>query len=355
MAGSTDIENQSHLLCGFFFDEAPNLKPGLNDSYDNSLAGAVWTEKPAWRHFPDGWKPLFGRIEDGGVSIEWHDFKTGKPFEWGESFHPNSVEVCLNLEGEGTITHGGATSKLTPSTIGIYVRGEEPLSAVRAPRQQHRFVTLEFTPEFLKTHLADDPTGLNPVLSPVFRKGKFEAGLGLVTPMSSRQVQFVTHLLNPPVMKSAQRLWYQGKVLEFMAEVFFAGAGDEFFCSRQKRVSRERVEKAMEILREQLESPPPLEELGRMVGCSQYYLSRTFSQEMGMTIAQFIRQIRVEKAAELLLSGKFNVTEAALEVGYNSISHFSQTFCQLMGSCPTLYPSQQAAKSKTAALTKTGE
>ena len=64
-----------------------------------------------------------------------------------------------------------------------------------------------------------------------------------------------------------------------------------------------------------------------------------------MTIPQFIRQIRIEKAAELLVSGKFNVTEAAMEVGYNSISHFSQAFCQLMGSCPTLYPSQQAAKS----------
>jgi AraC-like DNA-binding protein len=321
----------------------------LKDSNDNTPIGAVWTEKPAWRHFPDGWKPLFGRIADGGVSIEWHDFKTGKPFEWGESFHPNSVEVCLNLEGEGTITHGGATSKLAPLTIGVYVRGEEPLSAVRAPRQHHRFITIEFTPEFLKTHLADDRTGLNPVLSLVLQNENFKSGLGVVTPMTSRQTQFVTHLLNPPVMKSAQRLWYQGKVLEFMAEVFFADADEDFFCSRQKRVSRGRVEKAMEILREQLESPPPLEELGRMVGCSQYYLSRTFSHEMGMTIAQFIRQIRVEKAAKLLLSGKFNVTEAALEVGYSSISHFSQAFCQLMGSCPTLYPSQHAARSRAAA------
>jgi AraC-like DNA-binding protein len=327
----------------------------LKGNGESGSAEADWTEKPAWRHFPDGWKPLFGRIADGGVSIEWHDFKTGKPFEWGESFHPNSVEVCLNLEGEGTITHGGATSRLAPSTIGVYVRGEEPLSAIRAPRQQHRFVTLEFTPEFLKTHLTDDRTDLSPVLAPVFQKGKFKAGLGSVTLMNSRQKQFVTHLLNPPVMKAAQGLWYQGKVLEFMAEVFFAGAEEDFFCSRQKRVSRERVEKAMEILRDQLESPPTLQELGRQVGCSQFYLSRTFSQEMGMTIAQFIRQIRIEKAAELLLSGDYNVTEAALEVGYNSISHFSQAFCQLMGSCPTLYPSQQAARSKAAARVSAAE
>ena len=129
-----------------------------------------------------------------------------------------------------------------------------------------------------------------------------------------------------------------------MAEVFFAEADEDLFCNRQKRVAAERVEQVKEIIRGDLESPPTLQQLGKKVGCSHYYLSRTFSQETGMTIPQYIRQVRIEKAAELLVSGKFNVTEAALEVGYSSISHFSQAFCQLMGSCPTLYTSQQAAK-----------
>jgi AraC-like DNA-binding protein len=79
-------------------------------------------------------------------------------------------------------------------------------------------------------------------------------------------------------------------------------------------------------------------ELGRRVGCSPFYLSRTFSQELGVTIPQYLRQLRMERAAELLRSGKFNVTEAALEVGYSSMSHFSQAFCQTMGCCPNLYP-----------------
>lgn len=312
--------------------------------YEEEISDAPWTETPAWRHFPDGWKPLYGRIADGGVSIEWHDFKTGKEFDWGESFHPNSVEVCLNLEGEGVITHGRSRSKLTPATTGIYVRGADPLDAKRAPRQRHRFITIEFTPTFLKQHLAGDRNGLNPVLGPVFKTDEFDARLGAVSGMTARQKQFVTQLLNPPVMRGAQSLWYQGKVLEFMAEVFFAEADEDLFCNRQKRVARDRVEQVKEIIRSDLESPPTLQELGKKVGCSHYYLSRTFSQETGMTIPQYIRQVRIEKAAELLVSGKFNVTEAALEVGYNSISHFSQAFCQLMGSCPTLYPSQQAAK-----------
>jgi len=46
----------------------------------------------------------------------------------------------------------------------------------------------------------------------------------------------------------------------------------------------------------------------------------------------------MEKAAELLRSGEYNVTEAALEVGYSSPSHFSQAFREMFGCCPGLYP-----------------
>jgi len=57
-----------------------------------------------------------------------------------------------------------------------------------------------------------------------------------------------------------------------------------------------------------------------------------------MTIPQYLRKLRMERAAGLLRTGKYNVTEAAMEVGYSSLSHFSQAFCQVMGCCPALYP-----------------
>jgi AraC-like DNA-binding protein len=67
-------------------------------------------------------------------------------------------------------------------------------------------------------------------------------------------------------------------------------------------------------------------------------LSRLFSQQLGMTFQQYLRQIRLERAAELLRTGRCNVTEAAMEVGYNSLSHFSAAFHDAFGCCPGLYP-----------------
>ncbi len=46
---------------------------------------------------------------------------------------------------------------------------------------------------------------------------------------------------------------------------------------------------------------------------------------------------------QLYKSGKYNVTEAAMAVGYSSLSHFSQSFCQTMGCCPGLYPNKAPA------------
>ena len=97
-----------------------------------------------------------------------------------------------------------------------------------------------------------------------------------------------------------------------------------------------------ELLTVQLENPPSLDALGREVGVSQFYLSRTFSAETGMTIPQFLRRVRMERAAELLRAGTHNVTEAAFAVGYASLGHFSKSFCEVVGCCPALYPQAKA-------------
>jgi AraC-like DNA-binding protein len=157
------------------------------------------------------------------------------------------------------------------------------------------------------------------------------------TRLTSRQQQLLASLRDAPVLALAQSVWYQAKALEVAAEFFFT-APDELFCQRQQRISAERVERVVAVLRKKLSEPPTLDELGRAVGCSPFHLSRTFSTATGMTISQYTRQLRMERAAELLKSGKFNVTEAALEVGYSSLSHFSQAFHEIFGCCPGLYP-----------------
>jgi AraC-like DNA-binding protein len=287
----------------------------------------------------DGCRLLYGGFGETGVSIEWHEFRPASAFEWSQSFHANSVELCLNLAGHGSVRAEDSQIDFEALTAGFYLPGKKALRAWRDPGQQHRFLTVEFSSGFLREHLSSCDGALDPLVEEFMRGGPPRGGLGRIRRLTTNQEHGIGQLLHPPVAQGAHSLWYRGKVWELMAEFFFERLGeDELFCDRQKRLARERVDRVTALLRLRLAEPPSLEEIGRKVGCSPFYLSRTFSREMGMTIPQYLRKLRMERAAELLRSGKYNVTEAALEVGYSSVSHFSQAFCQTTGCCPGLYP-----------------
>jgi AraC-like DNA-binding protein len=296
-------------------------------------------EAAIWQPVQNGWRQLFGGFYELGISIEWHDFRVATAFEWSRSFHPESLELCLNLEGAGAIRKDQNAMEFQSQTAGFYVPANDALQAWREPRQQHRFITIEFSLAFLRKHLSACDGALHPLVEAFVQGDTCSGGLGTVHHLQAAQEQMIRQLLHPSVPQGARRLWYQSKALELMAEFFFERRGDdELLCDRQKRLARERVERVVAILRRNLAEPPSLEEVGREVGCSHFYLSRTFSRETGMTIPQYLRKLRMERAAELLRNGSHNVTEAALEVGYSSLSHFSQAFCQTMGCCPGLYP-----------------
>jgi AraC-like DNA-binding protein len=228
-------------------------------------------------------------------------------------------------------------------TAGFYLPGGNALQARRRGKQRHRFLTVEFSREFLRGHLAQGDGALHPLVEAFIRDNACPANIGEIRRLTAAQERIVAQMPQPPTVQAARSLWHKSQVLQLMAEFFFERRdADELFCDRQKRLARERVDKTIAILRVDLSEPLCLEELGRKVGCSPFHLSRTFSRVMSMTLPQYLRKLRMERAAELLRAGKHNVTEAAMEVGYSSLSHFSQAFCQTMGCCPALYPLKPA-------------
>lgn len=317
----------------------PNKVQSWVPTDEAGAAGLSWEEQRLWSRQGLSWRPVYGSLAGVGFSVEWQQFRPAAPVDWGRSFHPGSVEVCLNLEGTGTVGEGASARSVAPQSVGYYWVGREGLKARREAGQSHAFFSVEFTPGFLQRHLAPLSEGLDPVVAQVVAGQEGGTRLGPVRRLTTHEIDLVRTLQKPPVFAAAQPAWYLGKVLELAASVFYQPPEDkELFCHRQQHVAAERVEQVIELLKANLTEPLSLAEIGRRVGCSPFYLSRTFSKETGTTLPQFLRQLRMEKAAELLRSGQYNVTEAAMEVGYSSLSHFSHTFHQTFGCCPGLYP-----------------
>jgi AraC-like DNA-binding protein len=297
-----------------------------------------FSETKAWESVGAGWRQLHGNYRELGFSFEWHDFTARREVDWGQSFHPGSIEICLNLAGQGRVSEGTRTLSFAPLTAGFYCQERARLRATRDSSERHQFLTVELAPPFLRKHLAGNEANLHPIVQNILR-GKETVALSEIIRLTADHQQLIGSLRHPPVFASAQLIWYQAKTLELMAAFLFRAPPEkEFFCQRQKRLSQDRVDRVIAILKNNLVEPLALEVLGKEVGCSSFYLSRIFSQQMGKTISQFIRQLRMEKAAELLRDGKLNVTQVAMEVGYASSSHFSVAFHETFGCCPGLYP-----------------
>jgi len=293
---------------------------------------------------------LYRDENEAGFSMDLYDFELKRGETWSQELHSNNLMLGLNINGSGILSSSDRDIEMPPSTSILYRSGQDGLRTTRHLPERHCFVTVEFAPAFLRRNLPgcsctlDVMAGQYKLSTPCLAQTE----CGEIQPMSAAQKLLVSQLVNPLPVEGARQLLYQGLALQMMAHFFFSRCeGEDLNCPAQKPVAQERVQRVMAILRRDLSNPPSLDEIGREIGCSPYHLSRTFSKELNMTIPQYLRKLRMESAAKLLTSGKWNVTEVATEVGYSSLSHFSQAFCQIMGCCPAMYAQQHGSFDET--------
>ena len=77
--------------------------------------------------------------------------------------------------------------------------------------------------------------------------------------------------------------------------------------------------------------------MARAVGLSEARLMHLFRQALGISWVKYLQGYRIHRAAAILNEGRYNVTEAALMVGFDSFSHFNVTFRSFMGVSPKDY------------------
>jgi AraC-like DNA-binding protein len=78
-----------------------------------------------------------------------------------------------------------------------------------------------------------------------------------------------------------------------------------------------------------------LESVGKAMGFSERTLSRLFQSALDTSFFQYLKLARMIKAMEKLLESDATISEIAYQVGYNSISSFSNTFYKMVGKRPS--------------------
>lgn len=98
------------------------------------------------------------------------------------------------------------------------------------------------------------------------------------------------------------------------------------------------VARAEKYVEDHLErSDLSVEELSHELGISRVYLYKKLVATTGKTPIEFIRILRLKRAAQLLRESRLNVSEIAYQVGFNNPKYFSKYFKEEYGVLPSAY------------------
>jgi YesN/AraC family two-component response regulator len=103
-------------------------------------------------------------------------------------------------------------------------------------------------------------------------------------------------------------------------------------------VDKEFLNKVMQIVDEHMDDPDfGVEKLSRKVAMSPPILYKKIKAVSNMSVNEFVKSLRLKKAAQLLQSTEMTVYEIAYNVGYNDRKYFSREFKKQFGKTPSEY------------------
>ncbi|MDR0541514.1 MAG: response regulator, partial [Dysgonamonadaceae bacterium] len=107
---------------------------------------------------------------------------------------------------------------------------------------------------------------------------------------------------------------------------------------RLKSANEQLMERIMKIVNENIGNPDfTVERLSTEVGTSRVHLHRKLKELTNQSSRDFIRNIRLTQAAELLQNKNLSVSDVAYAVGFSTLSHFSGSFKEFYGMSPKEY------------------
>mgnify|MGYP003939795167 CR=1 FL=1 len=98
------------------------------------------------------------------------------------------------------------------------------------------------------------------------------------------------------------------------------------------------LERVMSYIEKNLDEPGlNVEEIGKEIGMSRVTLYRKIKALTNQTVIEFIRSIRLKRAAQLLEQNQFNINEIAYIVGFTDVDYFRKCFKERFGKTPKEY------------------
>ena len=106
--------------------------------------------------------------------------------------------------------------------------------------------------------------------------------------------------------------------------------------AKEENAEHEFLQKVEELIREKyLNSDSSVFQLAEDLNFSRSSLYRKIKMLTGLSINEFVRSVKIKKAAELITQKNITISEAAYQVGFNDLKYFRETFTKQIGATPS--------------------
>ena len=270
--------------------------------------------------------------------VRVHEKKLGVPWH----FHPE-YQLTLVMAGSGQRIVGDSIAPVVPGDLTLlgsnvphawdvdHVIAKHAGGGAKRQRNRVDAVVVQFRAEFLGTEF----WGVPETASVVRLLSTASRGLEFSAKARQRVAPDIAKLLK---LKGLQRLLGLVAVLDKLAR---DGRGMPI-CSADyvpdlDADDRDRLLPVVRAIHEHLSKPLRRGQLASLAGISERTFSRYFRQKMGMTLPQFVNELRVGRARRLLVESDLAVTQIAAECGFRNLSNFNSQFREIAGVTPMKY------------------
>jgi AraC-like DNA-binding protein len=259
----------------------------------------------------------FKAIRSASFDCPWH-------------VHPE-YELILVLQGHGYRIVGDNIARLSPGDLVLVGPGlphiwqDEPPSGGRA---WVHCLLVQFEDKFLGDGLLK-LSAMEPI-----RRLLHQAKRGL-------HIVGKTHATVTALMNHMADLGGMERVLQFLQILVVLAGSEECepiaspgFAADTSLYDQERMDRVFQFLNSQFREAVRLAEAARIVHLSEGAFSRFFRAHTGKTFPEFVNELRIGRACNLLMEDNLNITQVAYECGFTNLSNFNRQFLRLKGISP---------------------
>lgn len=268
------------------------------------------------------------------VGANWYRFRPG---EYLHNPHVMSISFIWVVRGGGQVKTGGQTFRIGPNQI-IRLPWHHAVEYQADAQNPFRIGTLHIVPNHSESvpviprvaHQANDP-----LLHDASRRGDSKEFKPSMADFQSGPARRIADLGRFAVERFTEAPFNEESARALAKMVLVENQEwDKWEATPTLPVA---LEEMMAHARANISSELSVSELAKSGDCSSTTAQRLFNQHFGISLGNWVRQLRMQEAAHLLRTSGLRVNEVAELVGYKDPLYFSRVFSDEYGVSPSLF------------------